>query len=103
MGQPEAGGSNSSLTEITNVQQIRLFAVQIPQTGFRLHLEGDVWWAHASVGKFVLKDDSGAEELDMDLNGQTLAAGQRVRIEGVGTVTPARQRFSPWGGRCDCG
>ena len=92
-GQPNAGGSNSSLTEITHVQQIHVFAAQIPKTGFALHLEGDVWWAHPSDGKFVLKDDSGAEELEMDLSGQTLAAGQRVRIEGVGTVAPAGSGF----------
>ncbi|HWC58129.1 MAG TPA: ATP-binding protein [Verrucomicrobiae bacterium] len=93
MGQTGAVALSSQLTEITNVHQVRLFAAQIPKNGFALHLEGDVWWAHPSNGEFVLKDDSGAEELEMDLGGQTLASGQRVRIEGVGTVTPTGGGF----------
>ena len=90
VGQPSAGfqNSNSSFAEITNVHQLRVLTAQIPKNAYALRLEGDVWWAHPSDGRFVLKDDSGAEELEMDLSGQTLTAGQRVRLEGVSTVTP---------------
>ncbi len=93
MGQSAGGDAVSQLAGITNVHQIRLFAAQNPKAVYAVHLEGDVWWAHPSDGKFVLKDDSGAEELEMDLNGQTLSAGQRVRLEGVGTVTPTGSGF----------
>ncbi len=73
-------------TEITNVHQIRLLATQIPTANYSFHLEGDVWWANPAEGRFVLKDDSGAEELEMNLEGQSLAAGQRVRLTGNGTL-----------------
>jgi signal transduction histidine kinase len=90
VSQPSAGvqDANSSFTEITNVHQLRVVVAQIPKNVYALRLEGDVWWAHPSDGRFVLKDDSGAEELEMDLSGQTLSAGQRVRLEGVSTVVP---------------
>ena len=79
--------------EITNVHQLRLLAAQIPKTSYSIHLEGDVWWAHPTDGRFVLKDASGAEELEADLNRQFPAAGQRVRLEGNGTVTPTGETF----------
>ena len=82
-----------SILQITNVHQIRLVAVQNPTNAYAVHLEGDVWWAHPSDGRFVLKDDSGAEELEMDLGQQPLSAGQRARLEGVGTVTATGGRF----------
>src|SRR5437763_9014368 len=72
VGQTGAEAANVQFPEITNVHQIRLSAGQIPKTAYTLHLEGDVWWAHAADGKFVLKDGSGAEELEMDSKGQVL-------------------------------
>ena len=44
-------------------------------------------------GKFVLQDASGAEELEMDLRGQTLQPGQRkVRLEGIVPPSPRAAR-----------
>ncbi len=40
-----------------------------------------------------MKDDSGAEELEMDLHGQSVEAGQRIRLEGNGTITLAGVGF----------
>src|SRR5690242_5870837 len=87
-GQPSLGDSNLPVTEITNVHQLRVLTAQIPRNVYAIRLEGDVWWAHPSDGRFVLKDDSGAEELEIDPGGQTFSAGQRVRLEGVSTVMP---------------
>jgi signal transduction histidine kinase len=56
-------------------------------------LEGDVWWANPASGKLVLKDDSGAEELEMDFQGQSVEAGQRVSLDGNGTITPTGAAF----------
>lgn len=87
------GFGSSGAIEITKVHQIRLLAAQISKASYSIHLEGDVWWAHSGDGRFVLKDDSGAEELEMDLHGQALAAGQRVRLTGNCTVTPTGATF----------
>ncbi len=79
--------------EVTNAGQIRLLASQTPTASYFFHLEGDLWWVNPASGKFVLKDDSGAEELEMDLPGRPLAPGQRVLLEGNGTITPASAGF----------
>ncbi|MGH7990469.1 MAG: hypothetical protein ACREDS_09820, partial [Limisphaerales bacterium] len=79
--------------EVTNVSQIRSLAAQIPKKSYSIRLEGDVWWANPKQGRFVLKDDSGAEELEVDLHGESVKAGQRVRLEGNGTITPTGAGF----------
>jgi signal transduction histidine kinase len=79
--------------EVTNVHQIRLLAAQTPKASYSIRLEGDVWWANPAREEFVLKDNSGAEELEMDLHGQSVESGQRVYLEGNGTITPAGAGF----------
>jgi signal transduction histidine kinase len=84
-GQPSA--------QVTNVSQIRLLATQTPETSYSIHLEGDVWWANPSRDRFVLKDDSGAEELEMDLQGISLKQAHKIRITGDSTITPTGAGF----------
>ncbi len=91
-GADQAFGHQTS-TEVTNVRQIRLLATQIPTTSYSIRLQGDVWWVNPAAGKLVLKDDSGAEELEMDLPGEPVESGQRVLLEGNGTITPAGGGF----------
>jgi signal transduction histidine kinase len=82
-----------SSAEVNTVRQIRALASQTPDASYSFRLEGDVWWANPVRGELVLKDDTGAEELEMDLAGQALAAGQRVHLEGNGTITPTGPGF----------
>jgi signal transduction histidine kinase len=84
---------NQTSAEVTNVHQIRLLATQIPKTSYSIRVEGDVWWVNPTLGKLVLKDASGAEELEMDLHGQSVESGQRVLLEGNGTITPTGGGF----------
>jgi signal transduction histidine kinase len=93
MAQAEDVPAAQPSVELTNVSQIRLLSAQTPTASYSFHLEGDVWWANPASGKFVLKDDSGAEELEMDWQGQLLEPGQRVLLEGNGTITPAGSGF----------
>ena len=79
--------------EVTNVSQIGSLAAQTPTAGYSIRLEGDVWWANPRQGKFVLKDDSGVEELEMDLHGESVEPGQRLHLEGNGTIMPAGAGF----------
>jgi signal transduction histidine kinase len=88
----DAPGAPSAV-EVTHVGQIRLLAAQTPTASYSFHLQGDVWWANAASGKLVLKDDSDAEELEMDLQGQPLEPGRRVSLEGHGTITPTGAGF----------
>jgi signal transduction histidine kinase len=79
--------------EVTHISQIRALAVQTPTASYTFHLEGDVWWVNPASGKLVLKDDSGAEELEMVCPGQALEPGQRILLEGNGTITPSGAGF----------
>ena len=85
--------NNLDSAEVTNVHQISLLAAQVPKASYSIHLEGDVWWVNPTEGKLVLKDDSGAEQLEMDFHGEPVEAGQRVLLEGNGTITPTGAGF----------
>jgi signal transduction histidine kinase len=77
---------DSPFLELTNVVQLRQCAKADAFAGYRVRLEGDVLWANSTAGKFVLQDASGAALLEMELSGQPVHAGQRVRVTGHGTA-----------------
>lgn len=84
---------NQTTTIITNLNQVRLFARQTPNTSYAIHLEGDVLWVNPPKEEFVLKDNFGSEKLEMDFNGASIESGQRICIDGTGTITPAGAGF----------
>jgi len=79
--------------EVTNVHQFRLLAAQNPKTSYYIRLQGDVWWINPMQGKLVFKDDSGVEELEMDLHDESVASGHTVLLEGNGVITPSGAGF----------
>ncbi|HEX3719048.1 MAG TPA: ATP-binding protein [Verrucomicrobiae bacterium] len=79
--------------DVTNIRQIRLLASQTPTTSYSFHLTGDVWWANPASGNIVLKDDSGAAQLELDLNGVRIEAGEKISLEGDGTITRTGAKF----------
>jgi signal transduction histidine kinase len=83
MGQGSAG---SPAFEVTNVLQACRLGSENPDLNHALRLEGNVWWANPAQGRFVLQDESGAAEFQIDLAGQVIQPGQRVRVEGNGTI-----------------
>lgn len=83
-GQESAG---LSFPGVTNIAQLRRLSPQEPNVKYSIRLEGNIWWASRGQGKFVLQDESGAEELEMDFQSQPVQSGQRVRLEGNGSVT----------------
>src|SRR5262245_56328077 len=76
-----------ALFVVTNVSQVPRLASQNPDASYVIRLEGQVWWANMGQGRLVLKDDSGAEELELDLRGQVLQPGDQVRLVGNGSIT----------------
>ena len=72
---------------LTNIAQLRRFSSQEPGASHQFRLEGNVWWASQAWGRLVLHDASGAVELELDLPGHPVQPGQRMRLEGSGTVT----------------
>src|SRR5215831_6996416 len=76
-----------ALFVVTNVSQVRRLAFQNPEASHHMVLKGDIWWSNPTQGRLVLKDDSGAEELEIDLRGQLIQPGDQVRLVGNGTIT----------------
>ena len=71
---------------VTNIAQLRPLGSQEGPGVFSFRLEGAVLWVNAAQGRLVLQDGSGAEELEMELGGVSLAAGDRVKVGGTGML-----------------
>ena len=84
-----AGGAradDAAVLQLTNVAQLGQFTPADAFTDHLVRLQGDVWWANPAAGKLVLRDVSGVALLEMDLRGQPVRAGQRVRVTGNGAA-----------------
>lgn len=66
----------------TNIQQLRQLAVTERRILCSFRLEGAVCTASPAMDRLILQDDSGAELLELDLQGQRVSPGDRVRLEG---------------------
>jgi hypothetical protein len=82
----EQGSPALPAWDATNVLQISRLASENSRLSYAIRLEGAVWWASPAQGRFVLKDASGAAELEMDLGNRAIQPGQQVRLEGNGTI-----------------
>lgn len=82
-----------ALPVVTSVQEVVRVSSQQPDVAYAVRLEGDVWWSHPAQGRLVLRDTSGAEELEFESPDPPARAGQRVRIEGPGTIVRVGARF----------
>jgi signal transduction histidine kinase/uncharacterized protein YdeI (BOF family) len=83
-GQEPAGLSS---LWVTNIAQLRNLGSQGANARCSIRLEGNIWWANPAQQKLVLHDQSGTAELEMDFQTQPVQSGQRVRLEGNGTIT----------------
>ncbi|MGH8024318.1 MAG: PA14 domain-containing protein, partial [Limisphaerales bacterium] len=72
---------------ITNVLEVAGHSSQNPQTAYSIHLKGTILWANGREGRFVLQDESGTEELQMNLGNRLPTPGQIVRVDGNATIT----------------
>ena len=82
-----------SFPVVTNIVQLRHLGFTAENTCYAIRLEGTVWWVSPAQGRLVLKDESGAAELKMDLAGQPVQPGQRVRVTGNGTIVRSGAGF----------
>lgn len=82
----DQGLAGEPVFDVTNVLQVVRLSSERGHLSHTIHLEGTVWWANPAQGRLVLKDESGAAELEMNLGGQPVEPGQRVRVEGNGTI-----------------
>jgi signal transduction histidine kinase len=81
----ESAGSTPSV--VTNIAQLRHLSTQGTNTRYMIRLEGSVWWANPTRRKLVLHDQSGTAELETEFQSTPVSSGQRVRLEGTGTIT----------------
>jgi signal transduction histidine kinase len=78
---------------LTNIAQLRHLSSQGSTARYPIRLEGTVWWANPTQRKLVLHDRSGTAELEMDFPTQPVQSGQRVRLEGNGSITRRGANF----------
>ena len=86
-----ARAERSEVLTVTNLHQLHALAAQARPTPGDVRLEGVVCAASVAERALVLQDDSGSELLRVDLLGQSLAPGQRLRLEGQGCELLRRQ------------
>jgi signal transduction histidine kinase len=80
------GPAGPAIFDVTNVLQLSSLVPEHPNRSHAICLQGTVWWANPAQGRFVLKDESGAAELEMELAGQVIQPGQQVRVAGNGPI-----------------
>ena len=78
-------GTQSDYPELTNVIQLRSIQAE-DRFNYRIDLAADVWWAEPATHRLVVHDVTGSEEVEIDLQGRKVEAGERIRISGNGTV-----------------
>jgi signal transduction histidine kinase len=71
---------------VANVGQLRHLNFQELNADYSIRLDGTVWWVNLAQGKLVLHDASGTAELEVDLRGQPVRFGERVLLEGNGSI-----------------
>lgn len=81
-----ARANDAAVLQLTNVAQLGRLTLADAFSNHSVGLQGDVWWANPATGKFVLCDASGAALLGIDMRGQPVRAGQRVRVTGNGAA-----------------
>ena len=81
-----ADQSQVSSVVVTNVGQLQHLNFQALNADYLIRLDGTVWWVNPAQGKLVLHDASGTAELEADLRGQPVSFGERVQLEGSGTI-----------------
>lgn len=78
--------TSEDFVSITNIVQLRQAAAQHPPVNHSIQIEGTVWWVRTAQGRWVLSDSTGAEVIQLSIPAPALKPGQRIRIEGKGTV-----------------
>lgn len=77
----------------TNLAQLQLPAHFDSTVNYRIRLEADIWWADPAANRLVLHDATSTGEIELDLQNQPVRAGQRVRLDGNGTITKTANGF----------
>jgi signal transduction histidine kinase len=80
-------GPEAAPVLITNLAELRACALRVPAAAYAVRLEGTVWWAVPAQGRLVVQVGAEAQELEVDWGGGPVSPGERVLLEGVGTVT----------------
>ncbi|HEY3914071.1 MAG TPA: hypothetical protein VGN61_06250, partial [Verrucomicrobiae bacterium] len=78
-----------TITQATNLMQLRNAADGGPGTLVAFSLQGTVLEANSKMGIIVLQDDSGTEMLETTLADQAMFPGQRVSLQGTNFIVPS--------------
>lgn len=71
---------------VTNIGQLQHLNFQELNADYSIRLDGTAWWVNRMQGELVLHDASGTAELEADLRGVPVSFGERVILEGDGSI-----------------
>jgi signal transduction histidine kinase len=75
-----------TLQTVTNIAQLRQRADDGPRALYSVHLEGVVCAANPEKGVIFLQDETGVVQIRLNLQGQSVQPGAKVRVEGNGIM-----------------
>src|SRR5580658_3639656 len=78
---------------LTQIGQFAQDARAVSPVNYHLQLDADVWWVDVPANRLVLHDASGTSEVELDLQDQPLEAGQRIHVEGYGSLVQTANGF----------
>jgi signal transduction histidine kinase len=84
---------SESYPSLTQIGQFSQAIHAVSPVNYHLELDADVWWADVSANRLVLHDASGTCEVELDLQDQPLEAGQRIHVEGYGSLVQTANGF----------
>jgi PAS domain S-box-containing protein len=82
-----------TLQTVTNISQLYRLSESGQRAIYSIRLEGMVCAANPANGGLILRDDSGAVYVGMDLKGQSVQPGQQIVLEGSGMMEKATLIF----------
>ncbi len=77
---------SSSLVVVSNIAQLQQLTARASQVSCDFQLTGDVWFCNVEQGRIVLRDDSGAAALELNLATKYPEFGARIHLTGRAVV-----------------
>lgn len=77
----------------TNLVELMHLAGEARCKVVQLRLEGTIWWSDGQRGRLIFQDDSGVNQLELDVPGDLPKPGERIRLEGDCAVVKTKDAF----------
>ena len=87
----EGAGNQGEPELLTNLFQLRMCGDAVPLVVHPFRIVADVWAEDSAMGVLALRDSTGTEFVQLDLQGQKIQPGSKVCLEGDGCAVTLRK------------